>query len=85
VKKPIQEFSNNPSTKEEIDNDSFQDQDTSSSLKERYADLMTVANPSKIDQLSDTEEHSKSSNSTRSGRARRRNSITKYSFNEERM
>jgi len=85
LKKLIDEFSTNPSTKEIIDNDSFQHQDTSSSLKERYADLMTVANPSKIDQLSDTEEHFKSSNSTQSGRARRRNSITKYSFSEERM
>ena len=75
--KPIEEFSSNPSNKEEIDCDTFQDQDTSSSLKDRYA--------SKIDQLFDTEETSKPSKSTQSGRARRRNSITKYSLSEERM
>ena len=62
--KPIEEFSNNPSAKEEIDCDTFQDQDTSSSLKDRYA--------SKIDQLFGTEETSKLSKSTQSGRVSRR-------------
>ena len=84
-KQPIEECSNNSSTKEEIDYDTFQDHDTSSSLKNRYADLSNVSIPTNIDQLSDIEQHSKSSNSTQSGRARRRNSITKYSFSEERM